>query len=234
MEMQITDPRKPVVGSSVKLVAGVFFAILGVLLTLENLRVLDAGPMLRYWPLLLIVIGVLKFRDAGSRVLATITIAAGVWLLALGTHWLRFSLVNLWPLILIGVGVVVVLRAFGVVVPTAIVVPEGIIWGILNARKISTDPAGLNGRRVIAFMGGAEIDLIDGPTDGPVIIEVLAMWGGIEIRVPAGWEVIGEVVPVMGGIDIKTSAAQGGRQLIVRGLVLMAGMEIKNVKVRTT
>jgi len=62
------------------------------------------------------------------------------------------------------------------------------------------------------------------------IIEVLAMWGGVEFRVPSGWEVVAEVVPVMGGIDIKTLAPPSGRTLIVRGLVLMAGMDIKNVR----
>ena len=64
----------------------------------------------------------------------------------------------------------------------------------------------------------------------PVMVEVLSMWGGIEIRVPSGWEVIGEVVPIMGGVDIKADSTPGGRQLIVRGLVLMSGVEIKNAR----
>ena len=234
MEMQLTDPQKPLIGSSVKLVAGVFFALLGMLMSLENLRILDTGPMVRFWPLLLVVIGVLKYRDAGSKGLAVLSIALGSAVLVLETHWLRFSVASLWPLILIGIGAVIVLRAFGVVVPTAVVVPEGMIWGVFNARKVAASGPALHGRRVVACMGGAEIDLTDDePPSGPVILEVLAMWGGIEIRVPAGWEVICEAVPVMGGLDIKTGAAYGGRQLIVRGLVLMAGMEIKNTKVRT-
>jgi len=98
-------------------------------------------------------------------------------------------------------------------------------------RKMTIDPAQLHGSQIISFMGGSQIELTNtGEHEGPVIVEVLAMWGGIEIRVPSGWEVIAEAVPVMGGIDIKTAGAPGGKQLVVRGLVFMAGMEIKNVR----
>ena len=230
MDMQLTETPKPVIGSSIKLVAGIFFTILGVLLTLENLDLFDAGRVLRYWPVVLIVIGLMNVGHAGRRGLSIVAIAAGTLMVAARAHLLRFSFFDLWPLVVIGIGVVIVLRALGVESSD----PRGKLWSVLSSRKVSIEPHDLNGRQIIAFMGGTEIDLLDNQeSNEPVIVEVLSMWGGVEIRVPAGWEVVGEVVPVMGGIDInKVAAAPGGRRLIVRGVVLMSGMEIKNAKVR--
>jgi hypothetical protein len=56
------------------------------------------------------------------------------------------------------------------------------------------------------------------------------MWGGIELRVPEDWTVIGRVVSVLGGFDDTTRAPQGAghHRLIVRGFAIMGGIEIKN------
>ncbi len=78
-------------------------------------------------------------------------------------------------------------------------------------------------------MGGCELDLTNADIEqGSAELEVIVVWGGIEIKVPEGWEVIGNTVPIMGGADIRTKAAPGGRRLIVNGLALMAGIDIKS------
>ncbi|HEV7922926.1 MAG TPA: DUF5668 domain-containing protein [Thermoanaerobaculia bacterium] len=222
MEMQLTEGR-PALVSKVKLTLGIFFTALGVLMTLDNLGVPDAGRLLRYWPVVLIAIGVLLWRE--NRTVAVVATAIGALLLASNARWFRFSLFELWPVILIGVGLVIVLRAMGMQ-PT-LGGGGGSIWAVLTTRKLSLDPRELDGRYIVACMGGAEIDLRDGEGEGDVHIEVLAMWGGIELRVPPGWEVTGNVVPIMGGVEMKTGAAKGGRRVIVSGLVMMAGMEVK-------
>jgi len=209
-----------------KLVAGFFFLILGLLLTLENLDLFEAGRILRYWPVVLIVFGLINLGEASRRGVASVAVVIGSLLLALKAHWLRFSLFDLWPVLLIAVGVIIVLRALGIHAPEA----RGNLWSVLNTRKVTIDPGDLDHKHLLTFMGGANVEVTNAEHEGPVTIEVLAMWGGIELRVPIGWEVIAEVVPIMGGIDIKTYGEANGRQLIVRGLVLMAGMEIKNVR----
>jgi len=235
MEMQLTEPQKPAIGSSVKLVIGMFVVALGVVLTLDNLDYLDAGRVLRYWPVVLIAIGLLKFPDRASRTLAIAAIAGGTILLALNARWLSFSIGRLWPVFLIGAGIVIVVRSLGFALPQRDSTSGGDIWAVLSTRKFAVTARELGNRRVVAFMGGAVLEITDDGTGGPrepVVLDVFAMWGGIHIRVPAGWEVVGETIPVMGGVDIKTRGARGGR-LIVRGLVLMAGMEIKSMEART-
>jgi hypothetical protein len=91
----------------------------------------------------------------------------------------------------------------------------------------------LVGLEATAVMGGVEADLRGARARGSeVVAEVFAMWGGIELIVPEDWRVVSEVVPVMGGVEDKTHLAEGGdtTTLVVRGLVVMGGLEIKNKK----
>jgi hypothetical protein len=234
METQLIQPRSPMAGSGVKLAAGIFLAALGLLLTLDNLDLLDAGRFLRYWPVLLIAVGLLKLREAGSRAMALILLVAGILLLGQETRWIRFSIFDFWPVILIGAGVVMVANALGFRLSDSSAAPGSTIWAVLRGPRLTGTARDFDGLRIIAFMGGCRLDLTDSEIEATTaVIEVIAVWGGITIRVPDGWEVVGQVTPIMGGIDIKTSAARGGRKLVVRGLTLMGGMEVRNAKART-
>ena len=79
-------------------------------------------------------------------------------------------------------------------------------------------------------MGGCEIDLRQASIDGEAVIDVFALWGGIEIRVPEDWTVVSRVMPILGGVEDKTRPPQtaAGKRLVVRGFVVMAGVEMKN------
>lgn len=226
MEMELTDRPKPVVGSGVKLILGIFFAFLGILLTLDNLGVREADRILEYWPVLLIAIGFVKVRREGNRAVGVVAIVGGALLLLANLDWIRWSLFDFWPVLLILLGGSLVLRSFGVAMPAG---SSGSHWAILSSRKLTMTPRELHGQRFVSFMGGCQVQLTDDGTDDrtPVIVEVLAMWGGVGFVVPEGWEVIGELTPIMGGVDIKTRGRSTGRQLVVRGLVLMGGTEAK-------
>ena len=83
---------------------------------------------------------------------------------------------------------------------------------------------------LFAFMGGCEIDLRKAAINGEAVVDLFCMWGGIEIRVPEDWTVVSQIVPLMGGVDDKTRPPQSasGHRLTLRGMALMAGVEIKN------
>ena len=83
---------------------------------------------------------------------------------------------------------------------------------------------------VSAVMGGCDIDLRDAvPSTDPLVIQVFAMWGGIDIRVPPGWEIQNEAWPILGGIvDSTTPPAVPTHRVILRGNAFMGGVEIKN------
>ena len=95
-------------------------------------------------------------------------------------------------------------------------------------RRLSTQ--NFKGGTAVAIMGGTKIDLRTASiAQGEAAIDVLAFWGGIEIRVPDDWIVVSQVFPFMGGFDDKTGTHLPGarKRLIVRGLAFMGGVEVK-------
>jgi hypothetical protein len=83
----------------------------------------------------------------------------------------------------------------------------------------------------VAVMGGCEIDLSPARIAEEAVIDVLAVWGGIEIRVPTGWKVIGRVAPILGGYEDKTAGApDGAPRLVIRGSAIMGGIEVRNAE----
>jgi hypothetical protein len=87
------------------------------------------------------------------------------------------------------------------------------------------------GGDVTAVMGGCHIDLRGAsitPMHEPAL-DVFAMWGGIEIWVPPDWTVISKVNPILGGYEDQTTAPKDeSKRFVVRGSVVMGGIEVRN------
>jgi cell wall-active antibiotic response 4TMS protein YvqF len=233
MEPELDSPALPN-GISTKLVVGLFFSALGVLLTLGNLRLIDDDRYLRYWPIVFIAIGLAKLPDVTGRGFAVVMIALGSLLIAMNTRWMRFSVFDLWPLLLIGAGAVIVAQALGLRPEIPAGERTGNIWAVLSNRRIAIDSRDFKGGRLVAFMGGCQLDLTEADIQhGPAVIELLVLMGGIDMRIPDGWEVIGEAVPFMGGIEIKTRSKRTNRRLVLRGFVMMGGVDVKDAAART-
>jgi hypothetical protein len=101
---------------------------------------------------------------------------------------------------------------------------------ILGGVSRGNNSKAFRGADLLAFMGGCEIDLRKAAINGEATIDLFVMWGGIEIRVPEDWTVVSQIVPLMGGVDDKTRPPQGATEhrLVLRGLAVMGGVEIKN------
>ena len=90
------------------------------------------------------------------------------------------------------------------------------------------------GADLTATMGGCDIDLRDASIapNTEAVIEVFAFWGGIDLKVPEDWVVVNRVIPLMGGVDDKTrtpiAPSAPPKRLIVRGIVIMGGVGIRN------
>lgn len=234
MEERLDHPAPLPVVVSVRLVVGLFLTLLGILLTLDNLNLIEGGRYLRYWPIVFIAVGIVQIVNATSRGLGMFWVAAGAVLLGLNARWIRFSLFDLWPLVLIGAGGVIVAQGLGYRPQLAVRLPPGTILAVLSQRKITVDSRNFTGTRIVAVLGACNLDITAADIEhSPAIIEVFALMGGVEMRVPDGWEVIGDAVPFMGGIDIKTRSKRTGRQLILRGFVMMGGVDVKDVAART-
>jgi len=213
----------------------------GVVLLLDHMGVISAEGLLRFWPMILILFGIVNLLNECSRVWGICLLIAGV-LLQLG----RFGIVKvtwavLWPVLVIGVGL-------------------SLMWGSLKARRategrdqVSAGPGALNevavfsgvekrimgknfrGGRLVAIFGGIEIDLWQAEMEGDTaVLHVDAIFGGVELRVPDTWLVSSEGQGIFGGYSDTTrlnppnDPSRPRKTLVVRGMALFGGVEIRN------
>jgi hypothetical protein len=233
----VTDLRPPR-RLTAQVVVGLLVVLFGLLLTAGNLGWVDRRQVLgliRYWPLAISAIGVSKLLSAdvrSSRVFAGTLIFFGLWLTAGQVYTFRVHVFQWWPLLLVLGGVWLIARAWDREreVPALGARDAGgsefAFWSGVKRRVASAD---FKRADLTAVMGGIEMDLRQASTaSGDAVIDVFAMWGGIEITVPPDWAIINHIVPIMGGVVDKSTGTQAAaHRLHLHGVVLMGGVEIK-------
>ena len=92
------------------------------------------------------------------------------------------------------------------------------------------------GGNVTAMFGGVEIDLTEANMQADeATLEINAIFGGAEIRVPDSWQVSYRGAPIFGGVEDKTrirrseAPADAKRKVLyITGVVIFGGLVIKN------
>ncbi len=220
-----------------QLLMGLLIISIGIIFTLDNLGVTDGPTLLRYWPVGLIAIGLLKAqqaRDGGGALAGLLFVVVGGWLLLESFGIVRLSVWELWPVLLVFFGASMVWqglygrsrRMYDSTDANATISGLAILGGVSRASNSRT----FKGGDLTAILGGCEIDLRQAAIDGEAVLDVFAICGGVEIRVPDDWMVVSRVTPVLGGYDDKTRPPQsaGAHRLVIRGFVIMGGIEVKN------
>jgi len=231
-----TSPR-----ISVQVVLGLIVIILGTALLLDNLYIIDAGDILRYWPALLVIYGLWRLATCftvSGRVWGLFWLLVGSILLLGKFYIVHVSIWDLWPVILVLIGASMLFgtmrrqRQFAVGTGLSSADSNSTIsaTAILGAFKRSNDSQDFRGGEATAILGACEIDLRHASIkESDAVLDVFAFWGGIEVRVPEDWTVVLEGVPVLGGFEDKTRPPKGERKrLIGKGYAVMGGVEIKN------
>jgi hypothetical protein len=106
------------------------------------------------------------------------------------------------------------------------------LFSLLSSSKRRWGKSVFRGAETTAFMGGCELDLRDAlMSSGELaVVDVFVIMGGVNIFVPPNWTVSQEIVPLMGGVHDKTHSVPSNpaQHLLVRGTVVMGGVEISN------
>lgn len=80
-----------------------------------------------------------------------------------------------------------------------------------------------------AYLGGVNLDFRNATMESnEATLEVSAVMGGIEIRVPRSWTVVNRVTPVLGGVSDRTHSTDENKRLVIKGTVFLGGLDIKN------
>jgi hypothetical protein len=218
----------------IRLVAGLGILAFGIIAWLDRIGRIEGSDYLRWWAVIMIAFGV-------AHLINKQWIGAAVWFV-LGLAFMpplpflpafRFSyLLDLWPLLISAAGVTLIIQAIR---PAAKDAVNGgsfraFAWMGGSSRRVSTED--FVGGDAVVVMGACEVNLANSKIVSEAVIDVLAFWGGIEIRVPKDWIIESHVVPLLAGFSNRTTnpTSGDGPRLIIRGSAIMGGIEIRNPK----
>ncbi|HXY24302.1 MAG TPA: DUF5668 domain-containing protein [Candidatus Acidoferrum sp.] len=249
---KINGKRKPVVigihlGRSCEshwgLFTGVVIALVGLVILLDNLNIVAASRLFRFWPVLLIACGVMYFFSRGSRVWGAIVIAFGVLLQLDRLAIIHLTWGMIWGLGWIAVGVAVMwgsLAARRIFPPKpdpnvdpSTTLSDNVVFGGIERRMTTKD---FRGGVATAIFGGIELDLTEAEmVQNEARLEVNAIFGGVELRIPYNWQVVSRGTPIFGGFVDKTrlrnvadSNDPNKKVLVLTGSAIFGGVDVKN------
>ncbi|MGA3023448.1 MAG: DUF5668 domain-containing protein [Bryobacteraceae bacterium] len=230
------------------LILGLAIVAVGVGLLLDNMGIYSIGNVWRYLPVILIALGLSKFMDSpvgGGKMWGGFLFLLGCGFLADNLNLFHFSFNLIWPLLIIYFGGMMLWRSLS---PAG-----GCGWPNWNPNSGGRDPnADFNyvavfgggkrrieskefrGGSAVVIFGGYNIDLRDAGMAGETAtIDVNALFGGIDIRVPDTWRVDVRASAIFGGVDDKsvpprTTAGVTPPRLIITGFAAFGGIVVKS------
>ncbi|MFN7998657.1 MAG: DUF5668 domain-containing protein [Bryobacteraceae bacterium] len=237
------------VGSRPGVVAGLVIVAVGTLMLLGNFG-LDLGMLWRYWPVVLVAIGLAKLvdsADSAGRTGGAILLTVGLIFLGNALHLPFLEGIDLWrfwPIILIIVGISMLLKsdehACGSKnwtakvrdsVSTGYAGGSGMVAVFDHARRKITGE--FPGGEILSLFGAYDLDLREATMAGDeAVLTANAIFGGIDIRVPREWIVTLQSSGVFSGQDDRTRPpyplAPNPKRLLVQGSAVFGGLNVRN------
>lgn len=232
-----------------RIIVGFIFVLIGAYLLLYNLNLLpfDLPSYILSWKTLLIAIGLLLIstrENKGGGI--TLIIVGGVFLMAdildLTIGQLISEVWLFWPAIFIVIGLSLLLRRSR---EKKTENAEGFrphesnddyfeVSAVLGGNKRIAYSNHFQGAKVTAVLGGVDVNLLNArPAPGRHEIDLFILFGGATFIVPNDWNVKLDITPIAGSVDDKRSFPQtfipnAERELIIKGVVLFGGGEVKS------
>jgi len=226
-----------------RLIFGSVVVIVGVLILLHNLFPEFSVYYQLQWPLILIIIGIgigikTRFRRNAWWILILI---GSIYFL----HPYFFPMIPtrliVWPGILIALGLVMIFRKrrpapwerqhFQLISNDADTVNIDVSFG---ARKEIITSKSFKGGSIRVNFAGAEVNLVSADAGvQPMILDIAAAFGGVELIVPSNWEIQNEINPTMGSVEDQRFLRSGEKEvdrkvLVLRGTCSFGSVEIKS------
>jgi len=224
------------------MITGAIFVLAGLAFLLDHLGVVSIGNPWRFWPLLLVLGGVLNFVSQ-RRGWGIFWMLTGILLQLNSLNIMHFDWSVFWPLMVMALGLSILWGSFQWGNKPAAFPPhtadprttlsEAVVFGGLERRMSSQD---FQGGDISAIFGGVDLDLTQANMVGnEATLSITAIFGGVELRVPPNWQIAFRGSPIFGGVEDKTRAAQADdpsspnrKVLVITGAVIFGGVEIKN------
>jgi predicted membrane protein len=208
------------------------------------------------WPMILILVGIVSgvknnFQNPGAFILI---ILGFIFLMDQSFQFMELRRFTV-PFILIAVGIVFVLRPHrlrgrfsscsrskyndpvspsntsGTTSANDDILGEHIdlhaVFGGVKKKIVSKN---FKGGRIVSFMGGADISLMQADIQQPVIIEIHNLFAGTKIIIPSNWYLKNEISAIFGGVEdkrpLQSASPDENKVLILRGSCVFGGIDI--------
>ncbi|MBP6686736.1 MAG: hypothetical protein KA160_02670, partial [Lacibacter sp.] len=226
----------------------------GILILLRNLH-LPVPTIFFSWPMILIAIGlVVALKDNFKGNAWIILMGLGAFFLFIRMHpeWNLRTFIA--PAILIAIGLSFLFRRKGGFIidkrkdsiaaeATSYTTDNSIagdiddedkidIAAVFGAVKRNVYSKNFKGGESVAVFGGSEINLAHADFNGTVKLEVVNVFGGTTLFIPAHWQIRSEVVAIFGAIEDKRQRPAGvstDKILVIEGFVMFGGIDIKSL-----
>ncbi len=221
---------------------GIALIFLGAVFLLDNLGLVsfDLKYYLFRWQGILIIIGSIILINDPRKNAGWVLISIGVFfLLPRIFHIPWFSFRDFWPVLLIIVGFIYIIRQRGHKIPLA-EKPDGSMdfiddTNIFGGGDVVVNSNNFKGGRITSIFGGANYDLTRVKLSSePTVIDFFALFGGGNFIVPADWNVKTEVTAIFGGFSDRRkhtadpAVVDPTKELYIKGFVLFGGGELKS------
>ena len=217
MLRRITLPLEPRSTITPRFILGVFIVLMGVVLILDQLGVMEAHHVARFWPAVLIVLGLSILQRGRSRgaVSGVLLILVGAWLLLNTLGFVSLDLWDyFWPLLLVVIGARIMFRsrhdAGGTPLPFSATAPH-------DPAENTASAANAGGRTIDGYTTSA--------ADKASVFSLLSgckrRWSGTTFR-------SAEVTSILGGceLDLREALLCADGSAHIEVFVLMGGVNI--------
>ncbi|SDG63492.1 LiaF transmembrane domain-containing protein [Chitinophaga filiformis] len=220
---------------------GIIFLLIGIFLFIRSLD-LDVPAWLFSWQTLLIVVGCLvlvisHFKNWGGLIMILVgSIFFVKEYIALSYDITRF----IWPAVFMVVGLALIFgkRQESTIKDRRILPPNTTGEDYVNSSVIFSGENRVvvskqfKGGKAVAIFGGADFNMIQADFQDRIEFDATCIFGGIELIVPANWDVRLEVQTIMGGVEDKRPVEMltnsSDKIFVIKGLCVFGGIEIKN------
>ena len=230
-------------GRSSGLWPGLILVIVGTVVLLDHMGLISSDRLWKFWPVLLLVLGVVKLVEPFNRVFGAVLTLVGALFLLNNLGYTHLSWWDMWPIALICAGLMLIWNRFEMpklpkLSPMASSagpndINEFALFGAVE-RRITV--GNFTGGTASATFGGVDLDFRSADIEGEqAVLYLEAIFGGIEITVPDRWAVVYEGQSIFGGFSDETRpplpevpGAPPKKRLILRGRAIFGGISVKN------
>lgn len=219
------------------LIIGGGLVFIGLVILFSRMNLLPDFPhWVVSWKTFLIALGLIFVLLKNKLGAGLIMISVGVFFLLPDIFYLPNFKRNFWPLILVAVGIAIMFKHFFNAEPRTI---ESDSMDYINDLAMfgggekSITSKNFKGGKVSAVFGGSELDFHGCElATGTNIIDIFAIFGGTNLKVPANWNVKTDVTAIFGGFSDKRRTypdeIDESKTLVIKGFVLFGGGELSN------